>query len=70
MVADFDVGNAFTNAAKSLDHIRAFGAAADQHDPPLLYSDTRLSRAFVSGAAKVLYEHGFEWKSGYMGSRG
>ena len=65
MVQDFQVGNAFTNTNKALDHHRAFGERATEFPPPLLYSGTRLPSAFIEQAAQLLREHGLQHEAGY-----
>jgi hypothetical protein len=68
LVADFPAGNAFTNANKVLDHIMAYGAAARDRDPPLLYSGVRLPAEFVERAAAFLRAAGLFPDAGYLGS--
>ena len=53
IVADFDVGNAFSNANKLLYHLRTFGTDALRHPAPMLYSGVRLPREFVELGLKV-----------------
>ncbi len=47
IVADFEAGNAFSNANKLLYHLRTFGTDALRHPAPMLYSGVRLPREFV-----------------------
>ena len=66
LVADFPAGNAFTNANKVLDHVMAYGAAARDQEPPLLYSGVRLPTEFVEQAAAFLREAGLLPYVGYL----
>ena len=54
LVQDLPAGNAFTNANRVLDHVMAYGAAAPEHDPPLLYSGVRLPAALITQAMAIL----------------
>ncbi|MBM4089737.1 MAG: dihydrodipicolinate synthase family protein [Planctomycetes bacterium] len=65
LVADFPVGNAFTNANKLLDHIMAHGSAAQEYEPPLLRGGTRLPAEFVERAATFLRGAGLFPDAGY-----
>ncbi len=65
IVQDFQVGNAFSNTNKALDHHRAFGLRAAEYPPPLLYSGTRLPNSFIEQAAQLLSEHGLQREVGY-----
>jgi hypothetical protein len=69
LVSDFKTGNAFTNANKVLDHIMAFGPAASEHEPPLLYSGVRLPAAYVKKASGYLDAAGLFPKEGYSSSK-
>ena len=68
LVADFPHGNAFANANKVLDHLMAYGEAAENHAPPLLYSGTRLPSSFIRSGAELLWEHGLLPQLGYLRS--
>lgn len=65
-VAGFEAGNPFTNANKALDHVMAFGKAALDRNPPLLYSGIRLPMDFIAEAGDALTEAGLFPKSGYL----
>jgi hypothetical protein len=54
LVADFPAGNAFTNANKALDHWMAYGSAARDHQPPLLYRGVRLPTDYLERAGQYL----------------
>jgi dihydrodipicolinate synthase/N-acetylneuraminate lyase len=54
LVADFPTGNPFTNANKVLDHLMTCGAAARDHEPPLLYGGARLPEAYIERAESIL----------------
>jgi dihydrodipicolinate synthase/N-acetylneuraminate lyase len=54
MVADFPTGNAFTNANKVLDHWMAYGSAARDYQPPLLYRGVRLPADYLDRAEQFL----------------
>jgi dihydrodipicolinate synthase/N-acetylneuraminate lyase len=54
LVADFPAGNAFTNANKVLDHLMAYGPAAGDHQPPLLYRGVRLPAESIERAEDFL----------------
>lgn len=66
IVRDFPTGNAFTNANKILDHLLAYGPAALQCAPPLLYSGVRLPREFVEQAHALLAAHHLLPTTGYL----
>ena len=66
LVADFPGGNAFTNANKVLDHVMAYGAAARDQEPPLLYSGARLPAEFVDQAVAFLRAAGLFSDAGYL----
>ena len=66
LVAEFPAGNAFTNANKVLDHVMAYGVAARDHEPPLLYSGVRLPAEFVERASTFLREAGLFPDVGYL----
>ncbi len=67
LVAGFAAGNPFANANKALDHIRAWGSAWREYDPPLLYSGVRLPESFCDHAKRLLDAKGMSGK-GYMQS--
>jgi dihydrodipicolinate synthase/N-acetylneuraminate lyase len=54
LVADFPAGNAFTNANKVLDHRMAYGPAAGDRQPPLLYRGVRLPAEYIERAEDFL----------------
>jgi 4-hydroxy-tetrahydrodipicolinate synthase len=54
LVADFPDGNAFTNANKVLDHLMAYGPAARDRQPPLLYRGMRLPAESIERAEGFL----------------
>lgn len=64
-VTGFEAGNPFANANKAFDHVRAWGDGWREHDPPLLYSGTRLPVRFLEHAARLLDAKGFS-AGGYM----
>ena len=66
IVATFPVGNPFTNANKLLDHVMAYGKAANLHQPPLLYSGVRLPHEYVAQATAVLHDHELLPNNGYL----
>jgi hypothetical protein len=66
MVADFETGNAFTNANKSFDHVLAWGESWADHEPPLLYSGVRLPEEFPRRAAEWLRREDLFPERGYM----
>ena len=67
VVADFPVGNAFANANKLLDHLRAYGERAMDQPPPMLYSGVRLPAAAVEKVRAVLARHRMLPAKGYLG---
>jgi len=66
LVGDFPAGNAFTNANKVLDHVMAYGAAARDQEPPLLYSGARLPAEFVDQAVAFLRAAALFPHTGYL----
>jgi dihydrodipicolinate synthase/N-acetylneuraminate lyase len=66
IVQGFPVGNAFANANKVLDHCLAYGDAAGQVPPPLLYSGTRLPERFIDSALELLRQHSLMPVRGYL----
>ena len=66
MVEGFEVGNSFTNANKILDHCFAFGDAAMEFEPPLLYSGQPLPVRFVKQTLEVLRNHSVVPTNGYI----
>ena len=67
VVTDFPVGNAFANANKLLDHLRAYGERAMDQPPPMLYSGVRLPAAAVEKVRAVLARHRMLPAKGYLG---
>jgi dihydrodipicolinate synthase/N-acetylneuraminate lyase len=68
LVAGFATGNPFTNANKLLDHWMAYGAEANEHQPPLLYSGVRLPTAFVEQVGHYLRAAHLFPETGYLNS--
>lgn len=68
LVAPFPHGNAFANANKVLDHIMAYGLAAVEVEPPLLYSGVRLPLAFLEAGHALLEAHDLLPPKGYLSS--
>ena len=66
LVAEFPHGNAFANANKILDHWRAYGQAALDFEPLLLYSGVRLPRHFIESGGEILKAHGLLPEDGYV----
>ena len=66
IVHEFPFGNAFANANKVLDHCMAYGEAASNIAPPLLYNGERLPKNFIESAAILLRQHSLLPKSGYF----
>jgi len=48
------LGNAYTNANKSFDHIMAYGASAGEHEAPLLHVGARLPLELIEQARRIL----------------
>jgi len=66
LVALLPAGNPFTNANKLLDQVMAYGNAAAQQPPPLLYSGVRLPPEYVAQAAALLRDQGLAPSRGYL----
>lgn len=66
LAAGFEAGNAFANANKAFDHIRAWGADAELLRGPMLYGGARLDAELTAAARKVMEEQGFDVNRGYM----
>ncbi|WP_395137685.1 dihydrodipicolinate synthase family protein [Armatimonas sp.] len=69
LVAKFPHGNAFANANKVLDHWMAYGEAAQDFEPPLLYSGVRLPPHFIASGGDILKAHGLLPENGYIVSK-
>jgi dihydrodipicolinate synthase/N-acetylneuraminate lyase len=65
-VADVEVGNAFTNANKALDHVMAHGSGAADVPPPVLHAGVRLPHAVIEQAVRILTEAGMMPDHGYV----
>jgi hypothetical protein len=63
---DFPVGNAFDNANKLLDHLRAYGDGAMDQPPPMLYSGVRLPAEAIETTRAVLSRHQMLPATGYL----
>lgn len=68
LVEKLEIGNPFTNANKILDHVMAYGAAAVEHEPPLLYSGVRLPAKHVKKVAETLRAKELYPERGYLNS--
>lgn len=66
IVETFEVGNAFTNANKVLDHCLAFGNTAMEVEPPLLYGGHRLPMEFVKQTMAAMRDHAAVPAKGYL----
>ena len=66
IVEGYAVGNAFTNANKSLDHCVAYGDKVMQVEPPLLYSGHRLPMSFIEQTKDALSDQAFLPTKGYL----
>ena len=66
IVADFPIGNAFSNANKIVDHCLAYGNDANNINPPLLFSGERLPAVFIEKAIALLREHSLMPQRGYF----
>jgi dihydrodipicolinate synthase/N-acetylneuraminate lyase len=66
VVANHPAGNPFANANKALDHVMAYGEAALNHEPPLLFDGSRLPVEFVRQAMQLLRTEGLIPKLGYV----
>lgn len=65
-VANIPVGNAFANANKAIDHVRAYGPSAIAATPPLLHAGTRLPQTVVAEVSDILRTQGLIPESGYL----
>lgn len=65
-VADVAAGNAFANANKALDHVRAYGRDALDAAPPLLHAGIRLPQSVVAKTCEILAACGFMPVTGYL----
>ena len=63
-------GNAFANANKVFDHLRAWGPKAESMDPPMLYGGTRIPAELITKGRAVMEEHGFDLSRGYLSAGG
>ncbi|MEQ1824987.1 MAG: dihydrodipicolinate synthase family protein [Pirellula sp.] len=66
LVAEFPIGNAFTNANKVLDHCLAFGSCAITRTPPMLYSGAILPKEYIEQAVDLLTEYSLMPIKGYL----
>ena len=68
-VAGIEEGNAFANANKALDHVRAHGhAGCLDVPPPMLHAGDRLPVQTVRAARDALLAHGLAHRQGYLNS--
>lgn len=67
LAGDLKAGNAFANANKIFDHLRAWGPNAEAHDPPMLYGGTRIPADMITQGRTVMTENGFDLSVGYLG---
>ncbi len=59
-------GNAFANANKFFDHLRAWGPEAEQKPGPMLYGGMRLGTDLISLARTAMESNGFDLSRGYL----
>lgn len=67
MVSGFPKGNSFANANKALDHCMAYGSAAIEVAPPMLYAGARLPVSYIEQCLALLREHALLPERGYYG---
>ena len=65
-VSDLPSGNAFTNANKCIDHIRAFGADWNKVPMPMLHSGVRIPLPYVAHALECMKTNAIDTGKGYM----
>lgn len=70
IVEGYDVGNAFTNANKVLDHCFAYGDKVLEVESPLLYSGHRLPMRFVEQVVCALRDRSTVPTEGYLTTSG
>lgn len=59
-------GNAFANANKVFDHVRAFGSDAETKPTPMLYDGTRIPAELIRKGREVLEANAFDTSHGYV----
>lgn len=59
-------GNAFANANKVFDHLRAFGPDAESEPTPMLYDGTCIPVELIRKGREVLDANGFDLSQGYL----
>ena len=64
--ADVESGNAFANADKGVDHIKAYGPKALSVEPPMLHAGVRLPRSVIKIIGEALQTYGFMPATGYL----
>lgn len=65
-VGEIGAGNAFANANKLFDHLRAWGTEAEEKPGPMLYGGMRLDAELVSLARTAMESNGFDLSRGYL----
>ena len=63
---EIGAGNAFANANKAFDHLRAWGPEAEEREPPMLYGGSRLPRELIAMARAAMEHNGFDLSRGYL----
>lgn len=67
LAGSIGAGNAFANANKIFDHLRAWGPEAEAQVPPMLYGGTRIPGDLIAKGRTVMQENGFDLSAGYLG---
>lgn len=69
-VTGIEEGNAFANANKALDHVRAYGhVRCLDVPPPVLHAGIRLPEHAVRAARDALMAHGLAHRQGYLSNQ-
>ncbi|MCC7251356.1 dihydrodipicolinate synthase family protein [Hyphomicrobium sp.] len=68
--APLTFGNAFSNANRAADHIRAWGPKWRAVEPPLTASGNRLPETLLAEADAILKDGGIDVTSGYLDAEG
>jgi dihydrodipicolinate synthase/N-acetylneuraminate lyase len=66
LAGTFESGNAFANANKIFDHIRAYGPEASNRKAPLLYGGERLPQEWIERGLELLERNGLPLRDPYV----
>ena len=65
-VSDIPSGNAFANANKCIDHIRAFGTDWSEFPMPMMHSGNRIPLKYVANALESMKKNSIGIEMGYL----